>query len=155
MLTTCECDSILRADLETKSESDEPSSPDPVLQAELRKRLEHTYAALSLAEGDTGGRTQEYTANVEWHADTDGEEYDFRLFAKSSQSGKRDGVHEEPQRIVLRSPSPVNGRSGFRNGGRPKKYYFTGTPSVDSVEQYRQAAVSGEELIAGLKTRWV
>ena len=69
--------------------------------------------------------------------------------------GSQEGEEQGPQKISLRSPSPASGESGFVRTERPATYYYTGETSAERAEQYRIAAVSGEQLLQGLGTRWV
>lgn len=147
--------SIGRADIETSTT--EPKSPNPVLETFYRQQLEQLYAdpSQTLASdgtdhGNVGGAT------VEQVQGEDEEEYDFRLFTRPSASGPASvGASNILQRIALRSPSPASGESGFTSGRRPDKYYFAGDTGRELTEQYERAAVSGQDIIEGLKIRWV
>lgn len=135
-----------------------PNSPDPVLAAYFRQQLEQLYADPSPAlvandateSGDAGGAT------VEQIQGEDEDEYDFRLFARPSTSGPASvGTNNVAQRIALRSPSPAGGESGFTCEGRPTEYYFAGHTGAELAEQYYRAAVSDQDVVEGLKMRWV
>ena len=92
------------------------------------------------------------TLEAEEPTERDGaEEYDFRLFAKSTKAAQpwvRD-------RIILRSPTPNCGDTGFVKARRPDAYYFTGQTSEALQERYRQSTISGHQLLQGLDVVWV
>ena len=148
--------SIGRADIE--SPTFEANSPDPVLETYFRQQLEQLYAgssqALAASDGtevDNHGETT--VEHVPGEAE---EEYEFRLFTRPSASGPAlVGANNVPQRIALRSPSPAGRESGFTCGRRPDEYYFAGHTGAELAEQYARAAVSGQNIIEGLKIRWV
>lgn len=106
------------------------------------KRLSHQYDLLQFR--NQSAEQQHDSGAID---DADGEDLvDFRLFASTK---------EHPStRIVLRSPTPQRGDSGFVITQRPHSRYFTGEITQTQSEQYRQAAISGEEVIAGLKTKY-
>ena len=148
--------SIVRIDLE--SSTSEPNSPDPALESYFRQQLEQLYAdpsqALAASDGTQKGKNDQ--AIAENTQDDDDEEYEFRLFRRPLVSGPAlIGTSSGPQRIALRSPSPAGDGLHFVNGGRPDEYYFSGDTSAELAEQYAQAAVSGQDIISGLKLRWV
>lgn len=84
--------------------------------------------------------------------DDDCEAFEFPLFSKKSASAPGNTSF---QRIILRSPTPTNQNPGFLKSQRPVAYYFTDVISPVKAEQYQSAAMTGEDIIAGLKTRWV
>lgn len=148
--------SIGRADIE--SSTTEPNSPNPALETYYRQQLEQLYAEPSEAlavndaieSGNIGGAT------IQQVPGEDEEEYDFLLFKRPSEPGLASvGASNVLQRIALRSPSPARGESAFANGGRPDKYYFAGDTGRELAEQYAQTAVSGHDIMEGLKMRWV
>lgn len=139
------CRSVRRSNLRSQSQTPEPSSPDVLLEEKLQKQLAKLY------DGHSG---VSYTCEVGESAlnptdDADG--YDFRLFAKPTKSSDP----SVGKRIILKSPTPPSGDPGFVNARRPDTYYFKGAPSDELREQYRQAAISGEQLARGLDVRWV
>ena len=140
--------SIRRADLRSESQTPEPGNSDALLQEQLHERLAKFYDAhsdiSSTGEATEGKGT---TLNV---TENDADEYEFRLFAKPTKSSDSIG-----NRVVLRSPTPPSGDPGFLKAKRPDTFYFTGRPSEELLEQYQQAAVSGEQLARGLDVRWV
>ena len=136
----------------------EPDSPDHVLETYFRQQLEQLYPDSSQAFAAVDGAeiSNPGGAAAEQDQCENEREYDFRLFAKPLAPGPKPvGASSVPQRISLRSPSPADGKSGFKNGGRPAKYYFAGGTSPGLAEQYVQSAVSGEDIIEALKMRWV
>lgn len=77
------------------------------------------------------------------------DEFQFRLFSKKSSSVP------VAQRIVLRSPTPTNQNPGFLVPSRPDSYYFTNGSSIEKIQQYQQAAVTGADIVKGLNGIWV
>lgn len=75
------------------------------------------------------------------------DEFEFRLFATP-------GKPTTAVRVRVRSPTPAHGEPGFVQPRRSDGYYFTGSNN-EKAEQYRDAAVTGEELVKGLRVRWV
>ncbi|KAF6230880.1 hypothetical protein HO173_010996 [Letharia columbiana] len=147
--------SIGRTDL--VSPISEPNSPDPVLESYFRQQLEQLYAdpSQALATNDGTEVDQIRGASVEQVQTEDREEYDFRLFTRPHASGTASvGASNGPQRIAIRSPSPAGGESGFTSVGRPDKYYFAGDTGAELAQQYARAAVSGQDIVEGLKMRW-
>lgn len=148
--------SIGRADIE--SSTFEANSHDPVLETYFSQQLEQLYAdpSQALAANDGTKLDNQGEATVEQIPGEAEEEYEFRLFTRASASGPAsDGASNVPQRIALRSPSPVGGESGFTSGRRPDEYYFADHTGAELAEQYARAAVSGQDIIEGLKIRWV
>ena len=86
-------------------------------------------------------------------AEIEGEEYEFRLFSRPSAVDTANSTNV--QRIAIRSPTPPNGDPGFVIPQRPRAYYFTGDLDALRKERVDTAAVSGEEILAGLETKWV
>ncbi|CAD6580988.1 MAG: hypothetical protein ASARMPREDX12_000325 [Alectoria sarmentosa] len=147
--------SIDRTDLE--SPNSEPNSPDPVLESYFRQQLEQLYAdpSQSLVTNDETDSIKLGGTAVEQVQGKDEEEYDFRLFKRLLAPGLASlGASNGPQRIALRSPSPTSGELGFTNGRRPDTYYFTGDTGAELAEEYAAAAVSGQDIMEGLKMRW-
>lgn len=147
--------SIGRADLESPIL---PKSPDPVLESYFRQQLEQLYAdpsqALATNDGIDVDKFSGFTAEQAQSDDDKG--YNFHLFARPSALGSASvGTSNRPQRIALRSPSPAGGELGFSSGGRPHEYYFAGDTSAELAEQYVRAAVSSQDIMEGLKIRWV
>ena len=148
--------SIGRKDLE--SSTSELNSPDPVLESYLRQQLEKLYAdpSQALAASDGTQEVKNDQAITENAQDNDDEGYEFHLFRRPFVSGPAlIGTSSGPQRIALRSPSPAGDGLHFVNGGRPDDYYFSGVTSAELAEEYAQAAVSEQDIISGLKIRWV
>lgn len=141
---------------ELDSPTSAPNSPDPVLESYFRQQLEQLYADPSqpLPTNDETELLEPVETTVEQVQGKDEEEYDFRLFKRVSGPASV-GARTEPQRITLGSSSPPGGESGFTSGGRSDKYYFTGDTGAELAEQYARAAVSGQDIIEGLKMRWV
>ena len=148
--------SIARTDI--GSPTPKLKSPDPILETYFLQQLKQLYADPFHGPASNYGIELSHLdqVTVEQVQGQGEEEYDFRLFAKPSASGPRSAAGNNiPQRIALRSPSPASGESGFTVAARPDKYYFAGRTEADLAEQYVQAAVSGQDIIEGLKMRWV
>ncbi len=142
--------SIGRADIE--SSTIEPNSPDPALETYFRQQLEQLYADPSqafIANDRTDIKNHDRNFVEKDQGEVEGE-YDFRLFTRPSV-----GASNVPQRIALRSPSPARGEPGFSTGGRPDEYYFAGHTDDELAKQYARAAVSSQDIIEGLRIRWV
>jgi len=150
--------SVRRTDLESRSSSEGRCSPDPTLETRFRAQLQQSYAeehqqvGLKDVEWSSQGKL---SSIVEPPRDEDEAAYEFRLFAGSSGIGPSKSQGNGLQRITLRSPTPLNGEPGFIRPQRPEGYYFTGPGSVEQTERFSAAAVSGEQVLEGLKTRWV
>ena len=144
--------------IDSEYSTSEPNSPDPVLESYFRQQLEKLYADPSEASAASDGTQNDKNdqAIAENARDDDGEEYEFHLFRRSLVSGPAlIGTSSGPQRIALRSPSPAGDGPHFVNGGRLDEYYFSGDTSAERAEQYAQAAVSEQDIISGLKVKWV
>ena len=89
-------------------------------------------------------------------ADQPEEGYEFRLFSRpSSKPLDTKALAGSHQRIVLRSPSPINDEPGFLKPRRSEQYYYTGVSTAEKLEHYRMAAVTWEEIVRGLNNRYV
>lgn len=148
---------VARAALDSQSSSDDDGNPDPALKARFRDQAERSYA-------DGGSKTEIHDQGIPEDLDTaavgrpvkeDEEVYTFRLFARPKKSGLSKSKDKGIQKVTLRSPSPASGEPGFVNPRRQSAYYFTGTASIEQAQQYSKATISNEQLLQGLKTRWV
>lgn len=75
-----------------------------------------------------------------------GDTFSFRLFNSSSAASAK---------VVVRSPTPTHREPGFVVSRRPDAFYFA-SPAGDALkEQYCDVAVSGEQILGGLKVPWV
>ncbi|KAI4200451.1 MAG: hypothetical protein LQ350_003899 [Teloschistes chrysophthalmus] len=73
--------------------------------------------------------------------------YDFRLFS-ASKSKNDDGSTATPLlKIILRSPEPEGGESGFVRPRRLEGYYFTGARSREEQERYSDVAIEGDNVV--------
>ena len=148
--------SIDRTNLE--SPVSEPNSQDPTLESFYRQQLQQLYAdpSPSLAPHGEIDPDTACTAAAEQIFDDEADGYEFHLFSRSSALGLASvGTSNDPHRITLRSPSPADGGLGSKSGGRPDNHYFTGDTGLELAKQYAQAAVSGQDVIEGLKRSWV
>ena len=148
---------VARVDLDSQSSSDDDGNPYPALEARFRDQVERSYV-------DEGYKTETHdqgivedldTAAVGQPVEEDEDAYTFRLFAGPKGSGPPKGKDKGVQKVILSSPSPAGGEPGFVNPRRQLDYYFTGTASAEQAEQYSNATISSEQLLQGLKTRWV
>ena len=147
---------VNRTDLE--SPITELTIPDLVLEAHFRQQLQQRYADLSqtLATNDKTQLDATCEADPEQAQNDKGDDYEFRLFTRPSASGLASACKSNGfPRITLRSPSPTDDGLNLTSGGRPNDYYFTGDAAPELAEQYTQAAVSGQDIIEGLRIRWV
>ncbi|MCJ1253457.1 hypothetical protein MMC24_001269 [Lignoscripta atroalba] len=147
---------IRRADLNSHSTSPEPSLPDTTIEARLREQLNLEYALPDkILDRTTPVQQQLDTQTVPNDGGEDADIFEFRLFSKSTSkplhTNERAGV---PLRVNIRSPSPCVGEPGFLRPRRSDTYYFKGDPSVEEKEQYRSAAVSGDEITRQISVRW-
>lgn len=139
--------SVQRSEIASRCSSIEPSA----LDAASRKQLEDSYHQklrdwfvhkneLDTRSGAAGG-----DVILEPCEDA----FQFRLFSKKA------ALFPEAQRIVLRSPTPTNQNPGFLVPSRPDSYYFTNALNIEKIQQYQQAAVTGDDIMKGLKDIWV
>ena len=135
----------------------EQNSPDPVLESVFRQQLEQLYADPSDALATNCGiKADKISRDTGEHVKGEEDEYDFRLFTNSSRLGSTsDGASKAPRRITLRSPSPADSGLAFAGRGPPDGYYFAGHTDAQLTEQYVRAAVSSQDVIGGVKIRWV
>ena len=147
--------SVRRSEIYSRSSSVERSPIDPN-ELLLRERLEKTFI----------NQQQDWSSNVqneplETAAETidvhqdDPDVFEFRLFSKKFASKSSPPSEQVSRKIVLRSPTPTNTSSGFMIARRPDAYYFTDVASAQEKEQFESTAVSGEEIMNGLKDTWV
>ena len=78
--------------------------------------------------------------------------YEFRLFTKSPGESAKSTT---ATRVIVRSPTPIDGQPGFTRPRRPDSYYFTGSIDDKLIKQYRNSAVTGEDIVKGLSDQWV
>lgn len=139
--------SVQRSEIASRSSSTEPSA----LDAASREQLEESYHqklrdwCVNENELDTKMGAAGGDVIVEPCEDA----FEFRLFSKKS------ALVPGAQRIVLRSPTPTNQNPGFLVPSRPDSYYFTNASSIEKIQQYQQAAVTGDDIMKGLKDIWV
>lgn len=93
---------------------------------------------------------------VQTTIEEEAEAFDFRLFSTSTKKipGAAE-VHDKPQKIVIKSPSPENGDPGFTQPRRPESYYFTGVSAPKRRQQYEEVAVSAQEVLNNLGIHYV
>lgn len=148
---------MARADLKNEAFSEDDDSVDIALEAQFRDFFEPQYVnGTSQSQDSDANRVADASSGlVEQNLNHEDEAYSFRLFARPGAPGLPEGEEQGLQKISLKSPSPASGKPGFVNTKRPATYYFTGETSAERAEQYRIASVSGEQLLQGLRTRWV
>ena len=142
---------MCRADLRSESPSSEHSSSN--LRWEYREQLTRHYTASSeSAIYDTDSKDEKNKIRgVEQVERKNAEEYEFQLYSRPKQQ-LQSSIRNK---VILRSPSPPLGSPGFINGRRPATYYFTGQLKKELQEQYQEAAISSQQLLQGLHSRWV
>ena len=150
--------SIRREDLYSASASPRLSSPDQDVKALLKQQYESLYKPPTREASPVP--TVEIEASRDHglnQADADEEDaYEYRLFAGPAiDSPSKNGVPTKASRIILNSPSPVVGQSGFVQPRRPDSYYFTSKATVEEESRYESAALSGEAVRAERLHRWV
>ena len=150
--------SVRRGDLESQGTPSAPSSPNQNLETRFREQLEQLYhledhsSETAIAANILNGNGVPPKESLQ---DENNKLYDFRLFAKPIGKEESRGVRSDIARIALRTPSPLNGEPGFINPHRPEGYYFTKHPNAEEVQRFHQAAISGEDILEGLRTGWV
>lgn len=149
--------SVRRTEINPRSPSTEPSDPDADLKARFHDQLSNLYRTETEAEPSTAEpHADDAVIPINNAPDASNDAYEFRLF--SAPSAKPSAPHPPPslpQRIILRSPTPPTSDPGFLTPRRPSQYYFTGRPPPPKLAQYRLAAITGEEILAGLNIPWV
>ena len=140
-----------RADLRSESPSSEHSNSDLIW--EYRKHLTRHYTAPSepAIYGIDIKDEENKSRDLERAESKKAEEYEFQLFSKSQQPTQS----TIRKKVILRSPSPPSGRPDSINVRRPDTHYFTGELKRELQEQYQEAAISSQQLLQGLESRWV
>ena len=140
-----------RADLRSESPSSEHPNLD--LRWEYREYLTRHYTAPSEpAIYDLDCKDEESKSkDPEQVESKDSKEYEFQLFSKPKQATQSIITNK----VILSSPSPPSKSPGFINGRRPDAYYFTGQLKSELKEQYQEAAISSQQLLQGLDSKWV
>jgi hypothetical protein len=95
---------------------------------------------------------------MDGNMDLNHHKYYFRLFSRKADPKPLPSTGETGaacQIIDLRSPSPLSTSPGFVVKQRPSTHYFTGSPAAEISEQYRQAALAGEEIMKLVTVKWV
>ncbi len=158
-LTTLRRGSVRRNEIYSRSPSAESSDLDSDLETRFHQQLSNICRDRNGAELLKAHEPQVEEALI---SDNDGdnpkeEGYEFHLFSGcvAKPSDLKRPPHVGSQRIVLRSPSPANGDPGFLSSRRGGQHYFTGPTSTEKMEEYRVAAVSGEDIMKGLDVLWV
>ena len=135
------------------------STPIDALENSYLEQLQNQFGTLIEPTADLGGETltlPETNVRPSPKAEGDGlEEYEFRLFSEPSKGENATSLGNGPQRIAIKSPPPINGNPEFVVPRRPNDYYFTGPLDATHSEELRAVAVSGEDIMRGLKVRWV
>lgn len=142
-----------RADLISSQSSTRPLSPSSSLEGHFQEQFTSFYGVASLENQIRIGALDQPaagTAEAETEAQ-DGDAYEFRLFAKPLDPTKP----TTNTRIVVKSPTPIQGDPGFVRSRRLDAYYFTGNTGEALMEQYRNAAVTVQHITKGVAVRWV
>ena len=141
--------SIRRTDLRSPSSSSDHSSLDHGIKLHLQRNFENLYQKSLFANGSQDAEGRDSASDQDQPSGE--EEYEFRLFAKPASVTKQ----PKESRITIRSPTPPSGNAGFLRAKRSESYYFVGPPSEQLRKQYEESAISGDQLVEGLKIRWV
>ncbi len=147
-------ESVRRADLDTGNTSSQSHSPDPELETHIREKLRQTYADFT----DSERGIQQATETRSPDGDAPGfqeDNYEFCLFSKPTHAEASATPDKGYQRIALRSPTPTATEPTFLIPRRPDSFYFAGPTTSEQELKFRQAAVSGEDVLEGVKVRWV
>ncbi|KAL8812239.1 MAG: hypothetical protein Q9200_001180 [Gallowayella weberi] len=84
--------------------------------------------------------------------DLNEEAYEFQLF---SQKPKQSTISApQPQKILLRSPSPEIKEPGFVHPKRSPYFYFTGAESREHRQRFRDIAVEGHDVQKESQAKW-
>ena len=144
---------ISRIELRSRSSSIDPPNQDAELQARFHDQL-HQLFGDDVAQNDPDAKSNgvwEEQADKTNQQDCD-DAYDFCLFAKPANVGAQNS--HGPRKIAIRSPSPVNKEPGFRNPRRPDNFYFSEIPNTEEAAQLKFAAVSTEQVLKNLESKW-
>ncbi|MCJ1422561.1 hypothetical protein MMC29_000441 [Sticta canariensis] len=155
MYELLEVTSVRRSEIYSRSSSVERSSIDPN-ELLLRERLERTFINQQrdwASNVKNGEPLQTAAETIDVYQD-DPDAFEFRLFSKKSASKSSASSEQALRKIVLRSPTPTNTSPGFMMARRPDAYYFTDVASAQKKEQFESTAISGEEIMNGLKDTW-
>ncbi len=147
-------DRVRRADLASRQSSVGTGSENVELEARFRQQVQHTHETSPQIGISAQGPSQDEGQSGQV-VDEDPVEYDFRLFSKPAVSSRQEDSAKHIQKIALRSPTPDVSESGFVTAQRPNNFYFTGAPSPCRVQKYSEIAISGEDVLRGLKIRHV
>lgn len=149
--------SVRRSEIYSRSSSAERSQID-ISELLLREHLERTFInqqrdwSLNVQNADP---LQTAADSLDVHQDHP-DAFEFRLFFSKKSASKSSVSNEQASRkILLRSPTPTNTIPGFMIARRLDAYYFTDVASAQMKEQFESTAVSGEEIMKGLKDTWV
>ena len=89
-------------------------------------------------------------------AENQEEAFTFRLFARKLGAPTLSSNEcSDPPKVVLRSPAPENRSPQFLVSRKSDSHYFTGRFDTAKAEQYREAVVTGEDIIERSRQRWV
>ncbi|KAL9127281.1 MAG: hypothetical protein Q9217_003816 [Psora testacea] len=145
---------VRREDVQSNTSTSQPQSPNRNLEAQYLETLGATYDSVKGGISEEDDLPQRVPVGQE-AGDRDTGAYDFRLFSGPIKAREQAASISTVQRVELRSPTPTSGLPGFVVSRKPDTFYFTGALSSEQSERYRQAVVSGEDVISGLRTRWV
>ena len=146
--------SVRREDLHSRSPSPQSATPDVALETLFRERFEENYTSAKEC-GPLQSEIPAVEATVE-EPNEEEEAFDFRLFSTSARKpSDSTGAQDTPRKIVIKSPSPVIGESGFTRAPRPESYYFAGASTLERRQQFEQVALSGQEVLKGQDFRYV
>ena len=139
--------SVQRSEIASRCSPTEPSALDAASREQLEKSYHQKLRDWFVNKDELDTKTGAAGGDVILEPCKDA--FQFRLFSKKA------ALFPEAQRIVLRSPTPTNQNPGFLVPSRPDSYYFTNASSIEKIQQYQQAAVTGDDIMKGLKDIWV
>lgn len=139
--------SVQRSEIASQSSSAEASTLDAASREQLEKSYYHKLRDWCVNENELD--TEPGAARDDIIVEPGEDVFQFRLFSEKPSSVPG------AQRIVLRSPTPTNQNPGFLVPSRPDSYYFTNGSSIEKIQQYQQAAVTGDDIVKGLNGIWV
>lgn len=139
--------SVQRSEIASSTEPSTLDALDDASREQLEKSYHRKLRDWCVSENELDKETGAAAEDV--IVEPSDETFQFRMFAKKST------LIPEVQRIILRSPTPTNQNPGFLVPSRPDSYYFANASSIEKTQEYEQAAVTGDDIIKGLKDVWV
>ncbi|KAL8800095.1 MAG: hypothetical protein Q9182_005407 [Xanthomendoza sp. 2 TL-2023] len=142
--------SVRRSELRSRSSSPDAVGSDDDVKDQWRRQLDQLYQdRFSKQETNPIEPSEGYQGAID---DLHEEAYEFQLF---SQKPKPSTISApQPQRILLRSPSPEIKEPGFVHPNRSPRFYFTGAESRENRQRFREVAVEGHDVQKESQAKW-